>query len=77
MVINLYNDNTNLDSVCIVVQYMAHRGWAREPSEGLAHVLWLGDFNSHHPMWDEAQNAHLFMKANLDRVQNIIDVLAN
>jgi len=73
----MYNDNTNLDSMHIVVQYMACRGWARESSEGPAHVLWLGDFNSHHPMWDEAQNAHLFMRANLDRVQNVIDMLTN
>ena len=73
----MYTDNTNLDSMYIVVQYIWHRGQARESSKGPSHVLWLGDFNSDNPMWDEAWNVHLFTRANLNRVQSIIDMLAN
>jgi len=43
---------------------------------GQTHVIWLGDFNSHHPMWDENRNAHIFTRSNLDQAQAIIDVMA-
>jgi len=41
------------------------------------HVIWLGDFNSHHPLWYKARNSHLFTRASLDRAQTIIEVVAN
>src|SRR5882724_11089540 len=41
----------------------------------MEHIIWLGDFNRHHPMWDEGRNAHLFMRANLDRAQHLIDAI--
>src|SRR5882724_6159081 len=43
----------------------------------LTHVIWMGDFNRHHPMWDKSRNAHLFTQANLDKARIIIDVMAN
>ena len=27
-------------------------------------MLWLGDFNRHHPMWEEDANSHLFESEN-------------
>jgi len=24
------------------------------------HMLWCGNFNCHHPLWDKERNAHLF-----------------
>ncbi|KAF8593135.1 hypothetical protein BDV93DRAFT_461786 [Ceratobasidium sp. AG-I] len=38
-------------------------------------VILLGDFNRHHPMWDEDQNTQLFTAANLDRAQPLLDIL--
>jgi len=38
-------------------------------------MLWKGDFNCHHPMWDEARNLHLFTMANLNTAQILIDLL--
>ena len=32
-------------------------------------ILWLGDFNRHSPLWDEARNHHLFTRANLDAAE--------
>jgi len=42
---------------------------------GVEHIIWLGDFNRHHPMWDEDHNAHLFMRTNLDGAQHLINVV--
>jgi len=37
-------------------------------------MIWIGNFNLHHPLLDEAQNAHLFTRANLEKAQYLIDV---
>jgi len=38
------------------------------------HMLWLGDFNRHHPLWEEPRNRHLF---NLPAAQPLIDLIAD
>ena len=40
-------------------------------------MIWLGDFNRQHPMWDEDRNSHLFMQALLNKAQVIIDAIVN
>ena len=37
--------------------------------------MWIGDFNRHHPLWDEARNAHLFTRENLDLTQPLLNML--
>ncbi|KAJ1309345.1 hypothetical protein OPQ81_006124 [Rhizoctonia solani] len=37
----------------------------------------LGDFNRHHPDWDESHNAHLFMTVALDLAQPLLDLISN
>ncbi|KAG2055594.1 hypothetical protein BDR06DRAFT_841237, partial [Suillus hirtellus] len=39
-------------------------------------ILWLGDFNHHHPMWELPHNSHLFTTANLNAVGLLINLLA-
>src|SRR5882672_8858559 len=76
LIVNMYNDNTNSDSVHRVEKHMRRMGRERSAHGGGLHVLWLGDFNSHHPLWDEPRNSHLFTRTNLDRAQEVIEVIA-
>ena len=71
---NVYNDIKNNDSL----QAMAQAAEKHEPpNDGKeCHMIWLGDFNRHHPYWDEDRNAHLFTKSNLERAQTILDMVA-
>ncbi|QRV76906.1 Reverse transcriptase from transposon X-element protein [Ceratobasidium sp. AG-Ba] len=39
-------------------------------------IVLIGDFNRHHPLWDEERNSHLFTKANLDLAQELLDLTA-
>ncbi|OBZ69760.1 RNA-directed DNA polymerase from mobile element jockey [Grifola frondosa] len=39
-------------------------------------VLWAGDFNRHHPLWDSEENNHLFTTENLDRAQVLLNMVA-
>ena len=39
------------------------------------HYIWVGNFNCHHPIWDEPCNSHLFTKHNLDLTQPLLNML--
>ena len=41
-----------------------------------AQVIWLGDFNRHHPAWDSPRNTHLFTPQNLQRAEILTNYLA-
>lgn len=43
--------------------------------EGAHEFVWLGDFNRHHPRWDDHGNAHLFTRQNLERSELLIRYL--
>lgn len=39
------------------------------------HIVLLGDFNRHHPTWDESRNSHLFTSTNLELAQPLLDLV--
>src|ERR1700735_3982447 len=72
---NIYNDCKNNIALTDVATYMK----ANPPQRSLirpTHHIWLGDFNRHHPLWDEPRNAHLFTKHNLDLAQPLLNMLS-
>jgi len=42
----------------------------------LTSIILTGDFNRHHPLWDEPRNEHLFTEARLSDAQVLIDLIA-
>ena len=76
LIVNMYNDNKNSDSIHKVIQFMKRKEWERNANESCLHFLWLGDFNSHHPLWDKHWNSHLFTRTNLDRAQEVNEIVA-
>ena len=53
-IFNIYNETISaLDS------FLDHNMQLVHPL-GTDHVLWLGDFNRHHPLWEEETNHHLY-----------------
>jgi len=40
-------------------------------------MIWLGDFNPHHPLWDKERNNHLFTAAALESSQKVLTILAD
>ena len=41
-----------------------------------ASIIWLGDFNRHHPQWDEERNNHLFTAVNLTAAELLLTKVA-
>jgi len=40
-------------------------------------MLWLGDFNRHHPLWDKDHNNHLFTTAALEASGKLLELVAD
>ena len=38
-------------------------------------MIWLGNFNRHHPQWGNQQKTHLFTRSNLDEAQILINAI--
>jgi hypothetical protein len=70
LIVNVYNpceENTSLPVARTLLESAGRNSEA---------VL-LGDFNRHHPLWDEERNMHLFTLGNLDLAQTLIDLTAD
>lgn len=39
--------------------------------------IWMGDFNRHHPMWDDPTHTHLFSASNLRKAENLINIVTS
>ena len=39
-------------------------------------VLWMGDFNRHHPHWDNLEDTRLFTKTAMDNAELLISAVA-
>ncbi|PPQ81181.1 hypothetical protein CVT24_009472 [Panaeolus cyanescens] len=73
-VYNIYNDCKHDDSMNAVINDVWERR-AGEVGDGDEGWMWAGDFNRHHPMWDDDANHHLFTRANLRAAQKLINNL--
>ena len=39
-------------------------------------MLWAGDFNRHHPLWDSDEDAHLFTQESMHSAEHLIETCA-
>jgi len=75
-VFNMYNDNNHDETIEELEWFLDANIQELHPTEG-DHMLWLGDFNRHHPLWDEDRNSHLFMAAALEASGKILELVAD
>ncbi|KAG1774944.1 hypothetical protein EV702DRAFT_973837 [Suillus placidus] len=72
-VFNIYNDCNSQDMLTALDTYLEANIGLIQPME-TDHMLWLGDFNRHHPLWENIRNCHLF---NYAAANPLIDLIAN
>ena len=75
-IFNIYNDCKNDNTISAIEQFMLEHVASVRPNPQ-DHMVWLGDFNRHHPLWDESSNSHLFTSLALTAAQKLIDLLAD
>ena len=60
---NVYNDCTHNDNLTALNVYLDTNSLIAKPSTS-DHMIWLGDFNRHHPLWESHTNYHLNSSQN-------------
>lgn len=74
-VFNLYVDQANDSALTALDQYLRSN---QDAGEGVEVTdVWLGDFNRHHPMWDEPRNSQLFTRSNIESAEFLIHKMAD
>jgi hypothetical protein len=73
--LNIYNDCKHNNSLTAVKNYL-HELRACECTQLPLSFIWLGDFNCHHPLWDEECNNHLFTTVALALTQPLLSMLS-
>ena len=80
VIFNIYNDCTPNDTLNELTNY--HNTFREDilgNGEGQEdhHLIWLGDFNRHHPCWDTCKNNTLFTKEAMEQAEILIHILAD
>jgi hypothetical protein len=64
LIFNIYNDCTHSRNEVAQREFLD------------THMIWAGDFNRHHPLWDDDKDTHLFTRQALRDAEGIIDLIA-
>ncbi|QRV77059.1 Reverse transcriptase from transposon X-element protein [Ceratobasidium sp. AG-Ba] len=66
---NVYNDGAHDTTIELLETHLAN-------TPRNVNVILVGDFNRHHPYWDEERNEHLFTEARLEAAEKLLDLVA-
>jgi hypothetical protein len=74
-IFNIYNDCEHSENEECLRNYIAANR-RREADNNDNHMIWAGDFNRHHPLWDDDADTHLFTRQALRNAEGLITLLA-
>jgi endonuclease/exonuclease/phosphatase family metal-dependent hydrolase len=79
-IFNIYNDCRTKHMVHQLEEFVHSNPILNDqPSNnkvGVKATIWLGDFNRHHPHWDDPSDTRLFMRAALNKAEILISAIA-
>jgi exonuclease III len=77
-IFNIYNDGKDDTTIQTLSKFHTENSALLESAGELdAHVIWLGDFNRHHPHWDDPADTRLFTPAALEAAETLIEAVAD
>ena len=77
-IVNVYNDCHNDETIHLLKDFHSrNRTELSQVNSNAAHVLWLGDFNRHHPYWDDPRDTRLFTGDATEAAEKLIEALAD
>ena len=77
-IFNTYNDCDNSDTVKLLSNYYSRNQVQLEHADmGTVHIIWLGDFNQHHPLWDDPDDDRLFTPNVISAAEELIEAIAD
>ena len=76
-IFNIYNDGQHNSTVNLLTKYThKNANTLGNAKTGNVHVLWLGDFNRHHPYWDDLADMRLFTNEATNVAEILIRAIA-
>jgi len=76
-IFNVYNEGKSNNTINLLTRYHRDNHPNLEQSQiGNAHIIWLGDFNRHHPCWDDPSDLRLFTDNALAAAEILIEAVA-
>ena len=77
-IFNIYNECEKNNTIKALSEFHKnHSRMLEESDTGQAHVIWLGDFNRHHPYWDDLKDTRLFNTKALIAAEKLIEAVAD
>jgi hypothetical protein len=78
MIFNVYNNSESDETISLLTDYHRRNKEVLEHSPtGKAHIVWLGDFNRHHPLWDNPEDTRLFTNEATEAARKLIEAVAD
>lgn len=77
---NIYNDCNHDSTIQELINFhRTNKGnlTGRDANAGQHHIMWVGDFNRHHPAWDNPEDTRLFTKEALMAAEKLIKATAD
>ena len=75
-IFNIYNDCTHSRNEAILSSFL-NRNRNIVADGGVSHMIWAGDFNRHHPLWDDDRDTHLFTHQALRNAEGVLNLIAD
>jgi endonuclease/exonuclease/phosphatase family metal-dependent hydrolase len=78
LIVNIYNDCHSDETLRLLTEFHnRNRAEAAQPNGGATHIMWVGDFNRHHPHWDDPRDGRLFTNEATEAAEKLIVTLAD
>ena len=74
-IFNIYNDCTHSRNEATLQKYIHDHANLILGTEN-HHMIWAGDFNRHHPLWDNDEDTRLFTQQAIRFAEGIIELIA-
>jgi ribonuclease HI/exonuclease III len=76
-IFNIYNEGkSNTTTKLLTKFHKDNQATLTGASANNAHTLWLGDFNRHHPYWDDPRDTRLFTNEAIKEAEVLIEAVA-
>ena len=74
-IFNVYNDCTHSENQTTLRRFIRKHANLLTRTKN-HHMIWAGDFNRHHPLWDNDEDVHLFTRLATRNAESLIAILA-
>ena len=75
-IFNVYNDCNNDKSLVALDSYLRKHALQLTGTDD-DHIIWAGDFNRHHPLWDDKTQTRLFTPRAINDANRLIEYIAD